>query len=413
MSAVGNLLGVVLSGAYVFAVLAASSLLARRGASAEATRKLVHIGLGGWWVVASWFFTSAWWAAALPALFVAVNYYAYRKQRLSFMAREEGEDTPGTVYYAVSLVVLALYAFGIGAPYVGALGVLCMAFGDGLAAVAGKRFGRRRIAFAGGGKSYAGSAAMLGASFLSCLAVLLLPAPVGAGLAAAGAQAALAAVGVAFVLAVAATLFELFSVDGLDNLFVPLGVVALYVALFLPGAPFAPLLAGVALSGAVAVVSLRMRLLTRPGALGAVVVGALSFGIGGWPLWLLLMWFFGSSNIASKLMARRAAKRGHGLGAAVAAHLGLRRARGQHRRHVGVRGGRVQQAASGEHPHAQAHAARALGRREPAWAGGHRHRRHHLGVSGHARVPCVRLRHPHRARRVLLHHRLRRGRIAR
>lgn len=306
----GNLLGVALSGAYVAAVLALSSLLARRGASAEGTRKIVHIGLGGWWAVASWFFTSAWWAAALPALFIAVNYYAYRKQRLSFMAREEGEDTPGTVYYAVSLAVLALYAFGIGAPYVGALGVFCMAFGDGFAAVAGKRFGRRRIAAAGGGKSYVGSAVMLGASFLSCAAVLLVPAPLGGGFAGGGASGWLAALGIAVVLAVAATLFELFSADGLDNLFVPLGATALYVALFLPGAPFASVLAGVALSGAVAVASLRMRLLTKPGALGAVVVGALAFGIGGWPLWLLLMWFFGSSNVAAKLMARRAAKRG-------------------------------------------------------------------------------------------------------
>ncbi|WP_080802804.1 DUF92 domain-containing protein [Arabiibacter massiliensis] len=307
----GNLLGVAFSGLYVGAVLAASSLLARRGASAEATRKLVHIGLGGWWAVASWFFTSPWWAAALPTLFIAVNYYAYRKQRLSFMAREEGEDTPGTVYYAVSLAVLALYAFGVGAPYVGALGVFCMAFGDGFAAVAGKRFGRRRIALAaGGGKSYVGSAVMLGASFLACTAVLLAPAPLGAGMAAGGAPAWLAALGIAAVLAVAATLLELFSTDGLDNLFVPLGVTALYVGLFLPGAPLASVLAGVALSGAVAVASLRMRLLTKPGALGAVAVGALAFGIGGWPLWLLLMWFFGSSNVAAKLMARRAAKRG-------------------------------------------------------------------------------------------------------
>ena len=310
MSLVGDAAGVALSGAYVLVVLAAAWLLSRAGASAETARKVVHIGLGGWWVIASLLVGSALWAAALPAAFVVVNGVAYRTRRLSFMAREKGEDTPGTVYYAASLAVLAFCAFGVGEPYVGALGVFCMSFGDGLAAVAGRRFGRRRIAIAGGGKTVAGSAAMFVASFLSCAFVLVAAPPGGAGAAGGGGGAlaapeVVAALGVAAVLAVVATLLELLSSDGLDNLTVPLGVSAVYVALFSPGSPLAPVAAGLALSGAVALVSLRLRLLTKPGALGAAVVGALLFGVGGWPLWLLLMWFFGSSNLASRAMARR------------------------------------------------------------------------------------------------------------
>lgn len=342
----GDVAGAALSGAYVLAVLAGAALLSRAGASAETARKVVHIGLGGWWIVASLLVGSALAAAALPAAFVVVNGVAYRTRRLSFMAREEGRDTPGTVYYAASLAVLALCSFGLGAPYVGALGVLCMSFGDGLAAVAGRRFGRRRIAAAGGGKTVAGSATMFAASFLSCAFVLLAAPPVGAGMAggagrAAGADAAAlasggaalgasaafeavaAAFGIAAALAAVATLLELFSVDGLDNLTVPLGVSAVYVALFLPSSPLAPAAAGLALSGAVAVASLKLRLLTKPGALGAALVGALLFAIGGWPLWLVLMWFFGSSNLASKAMARRArAVRARGAAA------GTRRAAG-------------------------------------------------------------------------------------
>ena len=138
-----NLIGLGVSLAYVLAVLGASSLAARRGASSEATRKLAHIALGGWWLIAARFFDSPLWAAALPAAFILVNAFAYRRQKLSFMGRDDGEDTPGTVYYAVSLTTLALFSFGIGAPYMGALGFFCMAFGDGFAAVLGKRFGRR------------------------------------------------------------------------------------------------------------------------------------------------------------------------------------------------------------------------------------------------------------------------------
>lgn len=319
---VRNVGGLALSLAYVLAVLGASSLFSRRGMGAEGTRKLVHVALGGWWVVAALFFSSPWWAAALPAAFVAVNALAWRKQKLAFMARDEGEDTPGTVYYAVSLTLLALFSFGIGAPYVGALGVFCMAFGDGFAAVLGKRFGRRALPGTGGGKSLVGTAVMFAASFVSCAAVLTAAGAAGWEGAAPSFAAAIggadastgafgltagivgAAVLVALGLAAAAAFLEAVSPAGLDNLSVPLGVTGLYAVLFLPAAGYTPLLAGMLLSGAVALAALRLRLLTVPGALGAVAVGALAFAFGGWPLWLLLMWFFGSSNVASKLMRR-------------------------------------------------------------------------------------------------------------
>lgn len=297
-----NVLGLVVAGSYVLVVLGVASLLARRGMSSEGSRKFVHIALGGWWLVAAWFFSSPWWAAVLPAIFIVVNAYAYRSRQLSFMSREEAEDTPGTVYYAVSLTLLAWFSFWIGAPYVGALGMFCMSFGDGFAAVLGKRYGNRMLI--GGRKSLVGSASMLAISFVSCVVVLLLPAPFGAGLEGVGGGVGGVLLAGA-VLAVVATVLELFSSDGLDNLTVPLGVTTLYVAAFLPVAVYTPLFVGVLLSGAIAVASLWLHLLTLPGALGAVVVGAAAFAIGSWPLWLLLMWFFGSSNVASKIMARR------------------------------------------------------------------------------------------------------------
>ncbi|MFQ9181426.1 MAG: diacylglycerol/polyprenol kinase family protein [Eggerthella lenta] len=175
-----NLIGLGVSLAYVLAVLGASSLAARRGASSEATRKFVHIALGGWWLIAARFFDSPLWAAALPAAFILVNAFAYHRQKLSFMGRDGGEDTPGTVYYAVSLTALALFSFGIGTPYVGALGFFCMAFGDGFAAVLGKRFGRR-VLVGCCGKTLVGSATMLAVSFASCAVVLMAPPPFGAG----------------------------------------------------------------------------------------------------------------------------------------------------------------------------------------------------------------------------------------
>ena len=238
--------------------------------------------------------------------------------QLTNILRDVGEDTPGTVYYAVSLTTLALFSFGIGAPYMGALGFFCMAFGDGFAAVLGKRFGRR-VLVGCCGKTLVGSATMLMVSFASCAVVLMAPPPFGAGGILGAPGGAFAPLGplaasllAAALLAAVAAAIEAFSVEGLDNLFVPLGVSALYAALFLPAAVYTPALAGLLLSGAVALASFRLRLLTVAGGLGAVAVGTLAFAIGGWPLWLLLMWFFGSSNVASKLMARSAVKRNGG-----------------------------------------------------------------------------------------------------
>ena len=219
-----NLIGLGVSLAYVLAVLGASSLAARRGASSEATRKFVHIALGGWWLIAARFFDSPLWAAALPAAFILVNAFAYRRQKLSFMGRDGGEDTPGTVYYAVSLTALALFSFGIGTPYVGALCFFCMAFGDGFAAVLGKRFGRR-VLVGCCGKTLVGSATMLAVSFASCAVVLMAPPPFGAGGILGAPGGAFAPLGslaasllAAALLAAVAAAIEAFSVEGLDNL---------------------------------------------------------------------------------------------------------------------------------------------------------------------------------------------------
>lgn len=306
MSAMSNVVGMGVSLVYVLAVLGASSLLARRGWSAEATRKLVHIALGGWWLIAAAFFASPLWAAALPAVFILVNGWAWRRAHLKFMGREGAEETPGTVYYAVSLTALALFSFGLGAPYVGALGVFCMAFGDGLAAVVGKRFGG-----GGAGKTVAGSVTMFLVSLASCAGVFAWgaamgwqgAAPVFAGLS--GVAGFAVAVAVAAGLAAAATWFERVSPAGLDNLTVPLGVSGLFAVLLLRAGWWTPGATGLLLSGAVAMMSLRLGLLTVPGALGAAVVGMLAFAFGGWPLWLLLMWFFGSSNVAARIVRKR------------------------------------------------------------------------------------------------------------
>ena len=56
-----NLLGIILSFIYVFIVLGLSTLLQKRGLSAEGSRKLVHIGVSNWWLIAMFCFNNVVW----------------------------------------------------------------------------------------------------------------------------------------------------------------------------------------------------------------------------------------------------------------------------------------------------------------------------------------------------------------
>lgn len=64
------------------------------------------------------------------------------------------------------------------------------------------------------------------------------------------------------------------------------------------------LVLGVLLAGGVAWGAYRMRLLTRDGALGAVVVGASVFGLGGWQPSLLMVVFFFTSSLLPRVLGR-------------------------------------------------------------------------------------------------------------
>ena len=103
-------------------------------AGKEASRKFIHIMLSNWWIIAIVFFDNMWWAALLPAIFVIINYVSFKTNLIKVMERDEGDvnkDSLGTVYYAISLLVLALITFGpVNNPLIGLCGILVMGYGD-------------------------------------------------------------------------------------------------------------------------------------------------------------------------------------------------------------------------------------------------------------------------------------------
>jgi phytol kinase len=219
-----DLLGLAASYAYAIGLIALAEWLRRAvGVRRDWTRKLVHIG-AGMWVFGVLALFDTWQLGVLPfATFIAGNYLFYRYQL--FDAMDEAGGTLGTVYFAVAMTLL----FGLlwrpagptdRAPYAVA-GAMALTWGDALAALVGRRFGRRHYRLWGDQRSLEGSAAMFAASGATMfLALALLP---GSALCPAATPLHPGRTLLAALLgAGAATLAEAISPHGTDNLSVPL-----------------------------------------------------------------------------------------------------------------------------------------------------------------------------------------------
>ena len=206
-----NIYGLVISILYIGLVIGISGLFSK--ASKEASRKFIHIMLANWWIIAMIFFDNIWIAGILPALFIIINYASYKFDIIKSMERDDDsgeEKTLGTVFYAVSLLIVVMLCFGFFKnTIIGLVGILVMGYGDGFAAIAGKSIKSKEFSILGGKKSLAGCSTMLIISLIiiSC---------------------ALAYFNVQYwyiksiIIALVATIFEAISVKGTDNLTVPI-----------------------------------------------------------------------------------------------------------------------------------------------------------------------------------------------
>ena len=217
-----DVFGIIGSYLFVFGLIGFASLLMRRQAlGPSATRKVIHIGVAHWWLIAMATIDDPWVASIGPVSFIIINVLSVRLQALPAMDQAAGARNWGTVYFPVSLLVLVNLCWrGILPVWVGGLAVLVMGWGDGLAALVGERKGARGFRVWRGRKSIAGTAVMFGASFVVILVFTLIFN--------ARFTALLPAVGVSAAVAGAATVVELLTPLGIDNITVPLLTAALY-----------------------------------------------------------------------------------------------------------------------------------------------------------------------------------------
>jgi Dolichol kinase len=219
-----DLIGLVTSFGYAFGLLIVAEVIRRwQGYPQDFTRKFVHIG-AGMWVFGVLALFENWTIGVIPfATFIVLNFIFYRFRLLESV--DAPDSTPGTVYFALSITLLFLMFWRTNSPddrgYVAAAGTMAMTWGDALAAIVGKRWGRHHYQIGRGRRSFEGSTAMFAASFVAMLLTLLLtpgsalsPQSVPIGF-----NAALIA---SLIAALAATIAEGVSPHGTDNLSVPL-----------------------------------------------------------------------------------------------------------------------------------------------------------------------------------------------
>lgn len=159
-----NIIGIILSYIFIGIIIILAKFFRKSGE--ESSRKFIHIMLANWWFIAMYFFENVLWASIVPLSFVIINYISYKKNLISVMERES-QDGLGTVYYAISLLILAIITFGIKKNLgIGLCSVLIMGYGDGLAAVIGKKVKSYEYKVGETKKTLAGSLTMFIITFI-------------------------------------------------------------------------------------------------------------------------------------------------------------------------------------------------------------------------------------------------------
>lgn len=207
---------IALVAAWLGGVLGLAEWLYRhRGADAEVGRKIVHIGAGNVVLLAWGFQIPAWLGVAAAIVAAAVALLSYRIALLPSV-NSVNRHSWGTFFYAVSVGVAIAVGWGLDRPYLAAVGICVMAWGDGLAALVGQNFGRHRYEIWGNRKSIEGTATMWLASFgVTALILTIACGP------------AWTVVAIAAGVATGATILETVAILGIDNLTVPLGSAAI------------------------------------------------------------------------------------------------------------------------------------------------------------------------------------------
>ena len=194
---------------YLGILVVIAEALSRLSDDPELTRKVVHIGSGNVILL-------AWWLDISRSVIVSAAIIAAAIAILSYIVpilpsiESVGRKSLGTLFYAISMGILA-GCFWQNSPQYAVIGILVMAWGDGMAAIIGQRFGKHKYQIGQVSKSWEGSLAMAAAAAIVTGIILVVVE-----------GNSWQTWTISFVVALVATILEAFSKLGIDNLTVPL-----------------------------------------------------------------------------------------------------------------------------------------------------------------------------------------------
>jgi phytol kinase len=204
-----NWLGLIISFAYVFGLIGAAEGLRRwRGYSSGFTRKVIHIGVGMMIWVLPFLFDSPWFFVVAAATFMVINFLDWRYGFFAAMASSDRSNL-GTVYFPFAAGVVAVLFWQQPPLMVAAL--MPLTWGDGMAPVVGKAYGRHLYKVYSSTRSLEGSLGFFVSSFIFTSLALW-------GMSGTPDISFAAALLPALLVTVTTTLVEAISIWGLDNL---------------------------------------------------------------------------------------------------------------------------------------------------------------------------------------------------
>ncbi|QTN38158.1 DUF92 domain-containing protein [Cryomorphaceae bacterium] len=284
--------GVLLAAAALLTAL--GEITARQGwISLFAARKGVHITVAICCALAVEILPASTWFTGAVGLIVLFLWYSVRKQWFS-IDQVDGRRSWGIFYFGLSYFFLLLL-FGQQSPFTVMLGMAVMGLADSVAALIGKMLPNPSLTLGRETKSWAGSAVFfIITGFLLFSLTRDRPGMDGSD------YSALSMVALVFWL----TVVENSAGKGTDNLSVPLLFGWVYATMMEGGESslqerflwvFIP-------AGLFALLSARIKFLTRDGAISAASLGILLYTYGGWNYVVPILIFFLTGSLLSRLL---------------------------------------------------------------------------------------------------------------
>lgn len=194
---------------YIFGIIGLAELLRRRlGYGSGFTRKVIHIGVGMLSWALPFLFDEPWLFIAACLGFMVLNYLDWRYGFFKAMASSSRSNL-GTVYFPLAAAAVVVFFWETPPLMVAAL--MPLTWGDGLAPVVGKVYGRRSYTVHTSVRTVEGSIGFFVACFIfTWLALWVMPGPPDI--------LPVEALLPALVITVLTTFIEAISIWGLDNL---------------------------------------------------------------------------------------------------------------------------------------------------------------------------------------------------